>query len=126
MRILISFLLFFILYSCDKANDIRQPVELRFKNSTGEFIDSVFFNFGDENHYYKIANMGIDEITDYENFDNGYFNVLTTLHIDTLMLSHPTTDLLCCLSKGKYTVEFEIVLDDNNEEKTATSVIEDD
>lgn len=103
-----------------------QPVELRFSNSTGMPIDSVFFNIGEDMQNYKVENMSIGEITEYEKFDYGYFNVQTTAHIDGLVLTHSRIDLLCCLSEGRYTVDFEIVLDSNNEEKTSTNVTMDE
>jgi len=124
-RIFGLYFLIVVLFSCDKKEDFMPPVELRFSNSTGIFIDSVFFNVGREVHNYKVVNMNIDETTDYIKFDNGYFNVATTVHNGSIIIDHPTTDLLCCLSEGKYTVDFEIFIDENNEEKTSTKVIED-
>lgn len=109
------------LYSCDKDNGIMQPVELRFKNSTGMFIDSVFFNVNEENIRYKITNMDIDETTDYIEFDYSYSPPLTTIQTDNLIIDHPVTDLLCCLTNGKYTVDFEIVVDNNNEETSTVT-----
>ena len=114
------------LCSCDKNNSIEQPVELRFSNTTGMLIDSIFFNINEENQRYKFTNIGIDETTDYVDFDYSYSPPLATIYIDSLIVNHPRTDLVCCLIEGKYTVEFNLVLDSNNEQKTATCATKDD
>lgn len=118
-------LLLFAFNSCDKGNNIEQPVELRFANLTGLSIDSVFFNVGRDIHNYKISDLGIDQTTDYISFNSSYWRPLATVHIDSLVISHPRTDLVCCLIEGKYTIELNVVLDRDNEQKTSTFAVED-
>ena len=120
-KLIASIILLASLCSCNNDNARGESVELRFTNSTGMFVDSVFFNVNEDNIRYKVESLEEGETTDYVQFTYSYTPPLATIHTDGLIISHPRTDLVCCFVEGKYTIEFEIFLDNNNEEKSRIS-----
>jgi len=113
LRLWIFILLVISFIACEKeVGPGSNQVEIRFKNDTAMFIDSVLLHISRETGLSKLSNLDIGEVTEYSEYKGAYFEMLPTVYSDTLVIPNSGAfDLLCCIAPGRYRVDIVTELD---------------